>query len=729
MDASLLNLLIITLSVLAVVFALAMMFIVLWQFSEHRDNRLMAGLLLTTVVWGTCFFMFRLVGDEIFPFFKVISVSFAINGFMLFCFTSHYIGLWQEQAIKRALIVGSLYFFVLIPVLLVTGFLYTDVVATDIGRVVELTNLGKLAVLITLIYTASSLVLLYRNQVRGGSDLFLGNAIMLTAQVSIFIPVLKDLPLPMLAASVTSILFTRAIVRKNLFNPLRIANEALLKSQAGYRQLAEKFQMSEQLYRTLVNHLPKTAAIVFDQDLRYEIAEGKSLAEHGYRREDMVGKTIWEVLPETSIEEIEPYYRRALAGEEFEFHVQRGDNHFKSYIVPLENNQGDIQRGLLVIQDVSEYEHMLGKIQESERFIQRVTSTIPDVIYVYDLMTNANIYVNREILSTIGYTEAEIANLGSDLLPSLIHPDDFPRVLQSMERFETISDGETVELEYRMKHKNGQWRNIYSREAIFKRNEAGQVIEKIGIAHDVTVLNQAKAKAMQLSLEQERVQLLEKFITDATHDLMTPLTTMKTSLYVLKKRVDEAFQPRIERLDNQVERLIHSFQDMLYLTRLDQTAQLELRTNSINHLIQGVLQTLEARIKECEHTVTLHLSDDLPMLNINTNELHLALSNLLINALHYTPERGEITITTEQQVDQVFIQIRDNGIGIQENELQKIFERFYRGDTARGSQGGRSGLGLSISKRIIQLHNGTIQVESVFGEYALFTISLPLQQQ
>ena len=729
MENSLFNIFILTLGLLSTIIALAMMFIVIWQFSDHQDNRLMASFLFTTVIWGTAFLMFRTIGIETFPFFRIVAWSFIANSFLLFCFTSHYVGLWDNQNVKIILTIGAVYVLILIPIQLTFGLLHNELILTDFGRMIELNTAGRLTVAFTILFTVGNLVLLYKNKVRGRRDLLLGNAILLMAQITIFIPILKDFPIPLVASSITCILFARAILQKNLFNPLKIANEELLISQEGYRQMAQALQISEQLHRNLVKHLPKTATIVFDQNLRYELAQGKGLKEHGYDRKTMIGKTIWEALPPEKASEVEPLYRKALSGMEVNFEKEFNDKHFKLHLLPIKDEQGEILKGLLVIQDVTKAAQLLQQVTENERFIQQITANVPDIIYVYDLVHNTNRYTNHNLMQLLGYTKEDVESMGSGAVRSIIHPDDLDLVLETQAQLQELAQDEIIELEYRLKSKDGKWQHFYSREAIFKYDDIGQATEKIGITQDITIVKEAKEKDLQLILERERTHLLQKFLTDAGHDLMTPLTTIKTTLYLLRRQGDIKSLPRVEQMSIQVERLIKSLQDMLYLARLDSAEYLDMMPYSINDIIKHIAQENKQLIEEKQHKLTLELSPNLPHVHLNGEDIQQALSNILINAIHYTPNKGDISIKSQLDDEQLLIKIKDNGIGIDDIVRDKIFNHFYRGDDARGASGGHSGLGLSISKRIVELHQGSIEVSSILKQYTIFTIKLPLQYQ
>ena len=114
------------------------------------------------------------------------------------------------------------------------------------------------------------------------------------------------------------------------------------------------------------------------------------------------------------------------------------------------------------------------------------------------------------------------------------------------------------------------------------------------------------------------------------------------------------------------------------------------------------------------------------MVSGDQSRIEQVVMNLLSNAIKYTPDGGEITVSTGLEDSHVWVRVRDNGIGIPEKDLPRLFERFYRVDKARSRASGGTGLGLSIAQEILRLHNGEIQIQSVYGKGTVVTVRLPV---
>ncbi|MEI2579777.1 PAS domain S-box protein [Scytonema sp. PRP1] len=155
-----------------------------------------------------------------------------------------------------------------------------------------------------------------------------------------------------------------------------------------------------------------------------------------------------------------------------------------------------IQQSTLLLQlqtELAERKQVEAALQEKQYLIERIVETSPDMIYVYDLVEQRNIYVNRQAVEILGYTSQQIEAMREAVLPNLVHPDDMPRITEYHKRFESVKEGEVLELEYRMRDSNGEWRWLRSRDTVFSKNADGLPVQVLGIAIDITERKQAEA--------------------------------------------------------------------------------------------------------------------------------------------------------------------------------------------------------------------------------------------
>jgi PAS domain S-box-containing protein len=174
---------------------------------------------------------------------------------------------------------------------------------------------------------------------------------------------------------------------------------------------------------------------------------------------------------------------------EIEYRIVRPDGEVRwvrDRTFPIHDDQGNLLRIAGISEDITERKQTELALQESQQFVQSIAQNTPNIIYIYDLTTQAIVYCNHEIDSILGYGRAEIAALGETLFPTLFHPDDFEVISRYHSEIIAAADGQVCELEYRMRHANGTWHWIYDRATPFKRDEAGQVVQYICSAQDIS---------------------------------------------------------------------------------------------------------------------------------------------------------------------------------------------------------------------------------------------------
>lgn len=224
-------------------------------------------------------------------------------------------------------------------------------------------------------------------------------------------------------------------------------------------------------------------------------------------------------------------------------------------------------------------------------------------------------------------------------------------------------------------------------------------------------------------LKERQMEILQEFLSNAAHDLKTPLSVIMTKLYMLKRLSDKGAR-HIESIEENVKRLSQLIDNMLSMARLDATQQIEFNIIDINKLI---LRTIEAKQKNNSKNIVIQhfLDENIPEMVVNPDLFSVLLERLLDNAITYTSENGEVHISIHNFEHKIALVVADTGIGIPADEIPNIFERFYRVDNARQANESLNGLGLAIVKRIVELHQGTIEVKSKSGEGSSFHIFLP----
>jgi signal transduction histidine kinase len=226
----------------------------------------------------------------------------------------------------------------------------------------------------------------------------------------------------------------------------------------------------------------------------------------------------------------------------------------------------------------------------------------------------------------------------------------------------------------------------------------------------------------------QSVNLRRQMTADIAHELRTPISVILGHTEAMNDGVLPPSEETYDIIRDEALRLERMVDDLRTLSRADAG---ELIFNVCPTPVQGLLdQAIKAyRPHASKKDINLHLEShlDLPEVNIDPDRMAQVLSNILSNALRYTPEGGVITLSTKQTVREVEIRVHDTGPGIEPEELPNIFDRFYRVDKSRQRDSGGSGLGLAIAKSIVEGHGGRIWAESEQGEGTTIVIALPIE--
>jgi len=226
---------------------------------------------------------------------------------------------------------------------------------------------------------------------------------------------------------------------------------------------------------------------------------------------------------------------------------------------------------------------------------------------------------------------------------------------------------------------------------------------------------------------EESFQKLSRFTADAAHELRTPLAALKgeTEVLLSRKRSSEEYQ---EALTNNLERLdflTKLVNDLLILSQADEgKASLKIENLNFSELLKQLYEAFNIVAMQKKIDFTFFTPEEV-LINGDRIKLKQLFSNLIDNAIKYTPDGGNISLIIQPEKDQVAVIIKDTGIGIPSDDLLHIFDRFYRVDTSRSRISGGVGLGLSICHWIVKAHHGTIDVKSQLHQGATFTVTLP----
>jgi PAS domain S-box-containing protein len=375
-------------------------------------------------------------------------------------------------------------------------------------------------------------------------------------------------------------------------------------------------------------------------------------------------------------------------------------------------------------------------IQSQERFVQ-LANTMPQIVWVAD--ANGTIYYYNQ--RWYQYTKFKKSTPPPEIKwDRVVHPSDKQRVVNDYN--EAISNGKRFELEIRMhpldNPSSNRWFLVRS---VPIKDTFGNVIRWFGTSTDIDDLKSVKRKQTELELvasrlNEQRAHLVElnnakdDFISIASHQLRTPATGVKQYLgmliegYAGELQEDQLLFLKTAYESN--ERQIKIVDDLLKVATVDAgKVRPTLVKTDIQDTLKSIIEEQSGKFRDLNQTVTLQESKAPTRTKIDEKLIRMALENIIDNASKYSGDGKEITIAVKGSPSHIVIEVKDNGIGIARRDIEKIFQKFSRIDSAVSSAVGGTGLGLYWAKNIIDLHGGNIEVKSTLGKGTTFTITFP----
>ncbi len=522
---------------------------------------------------------------------------------------------------------------------------------------------------------------------------------------------------------------------------------ALQQSITKQKQVGKALRYSEERFRIALNNSP---IIVFNQDvdLRYTWIYNSIL---GFKAEEIIGKFDDDIFLPEDAQKLTSWKRHVLlTGQSIREEIVVGeDDNFTCYVLtihPLCDLYGNIEGITCAALDITDRKKVELALKESQYFVQRIAEASPDILYIYDLHRKRNVYVNREIARLIGYSAQEIQDMGNELFINIMHPDDLIRVIDYHNNFFTASDQEIREIEYRMCDRFGNWHWFLSHDTIFSRDSNNIPTQIIGAASEISERKQIEAKLRQSNDElAQATRLKDEFLANMSHELRTPLNAILGMSEGLQEEVFGQVNPLQKRAITTIEQsgkhLLELINDILDLSKIE-AGKLELQIAPVSciSLCDSSLIFVKQQAIKKNIEISVEVAANLPEIIVDERRFRQILINLLNNAVKFTPDSGKIklvvdqveedkeTINSNQSPDYsqwVRFSIIDNGIGIAEFNLHKLFQPFVQIDSSLNRQYNGTGLGLSLVRQLVELHGGKITVTSKVDHGSSFHVYIP----
>lgn len=370
---------------------------------------------------------------------------------------------------------------------------------------------------------------------------------------------------------------------------------------------------------------------------------------------------------------------------------------------------------------------------ENQLLLQRITTSIPEIISVTDINDNKIIFSNQSLGEFLGYSEKETESLGVNIIKILIHPEDFEKENIRFFKITNHSTNDYIETILRLKHNDGQYRWLFFRDLIFSKDNKNKIKEVLTVVNDITFHKVAEEQLKQSKANAENAaRIKSEFLSNMSHEIRTPLNAIIgiTDL-LLQDNQSDSNNEYLKAIKFSADNLLVIINDVLDFSKIESgKIAFESIEFSIKEKITELVKTYSIKASEKNISLGFQIDDSVPEIIIGDPfKLNQILINLVGNALKFT-EKGNIDIfvTMKNHTEDIVLlefAVKDTGIGIA-NELQsKIFESFTQAYSETSRKFGGTGLGLAIVKRLIELQGGSIRVESKpsFGSNFIFQLS------
>lgn len=511
------------------------------------------------------------------------------------------------------------------------------------------------------------------------------------------------------------------------------------------RRYERQVQDEKKLLRIIIDHLPINV-YVKDLKSRKVLANRAEYEYVGFEREeDVIGKSDIELYPEESsrisLDEDQFVMTTGQAILNRETLNIRKDGHTCDFLVskiPLRDAGGAIIGLVGISYDISHRKASESKMRELTERFQILSRATNDAIFDWDLK-NDTVLWSHGMETVFGYPLAEMETPRAQW-DEKIHPDDYIKVKGQMEALFVNHETSWIS-SFRYQCRDGSYKHVLHRAFIIYRNDKPSRI--IGALQDVTEVTEyrqeleriveARTRELNAALfkEKESIHMKSQFISTASHEFRTPLTTIDITASFLKKYSSRLTPQDIDRkvgvIEKQVKHMTHLLDDVLLIGKA-QANKLAVNYDyiALKPFVEELIEEVVENTKQT-HRVDLVWRGECQLCRTDAKLMHNILANLLTNAIKFSPHASSVELRVGCSEDLLEIVVSDKGIGIPEREQDTLFESFQRASNATDFQG--TGLGLSIVRTAVRMLEGEIRVWSRQNEGSVFTVVLPQKQE
>ncbi len=537
--------------------------------------------------------------------------------------------------------------------------------------------------------------------------------------------------------------------------PYRREDDAIDGVVLTFVEVTELKNMQSELEEanTILEKVYNTSPVGFalhDENLRF-LRVNRILAEINNKPvEEHIGKLVTDVIPSDVGERAFAMQQQVIetgrptAELEFEGELPTEPGKYRYWTVhyfPIELLDGRRWVGS-VVNEITRIKETQLELQNSRNFARQLSESNPGIIYIFDLETKQNIYTNSSVTKVLGYSPEDVSAMGTEVV-SLVHPDDRGELVTYYRQFEANPE-QVLETEVRVRDSEDRWKWLTLRSVVFKHKEDGSVQQILGLATDITPRKQSQRRLQQQKAALEDAiataqeadsanQAKSEFLANMSHEIRTPMNLILGTCQLLERTpLNDRQANLLQVLSRNGKTLLMLINDILDLSKLEaQELKICLEPFNLYNMLTTMQSSFNPGIEAKGLALQLEIDTGLPEDVLGDSfRLQQILRNLLSNAEKFTAS-GHIRLQAEclsREEAHVLVKfsVQDTGIGISPDNQTQLFEPFIQADTSSTRQYGGTGLGLTISRRIVDLMDGEIGFDSTPGEGSTFWFVVPL---
>ena len=499
-----------------------------------------------------------------------------------------------------------------------------------------------------------------------------------------------------------------------------ILGVSIVATDATETVLAEKnLAETEYKFETLIKESDYSIGLYKGIDLIVDIANDSMLKTWG-KTKDVIGKKLEDALPELKGQPFLHILKNVFeTGETYsatEDQVMLSiDGKLETFYYnfsykPLRNKEGEVYAILNFAVNVTDLVLAKKQIEENEEKYRNLADSLPNIVWTADKEGNINYYNKR----WYDYTGFEGLDSRENAAKKILHPDDVQKAIDIWQTSRQTKSAYEIEYQFKDRSKDGAYRWHLGR-AIPIKDKDGEVIQWIGTCTDIDEFKQFQ-------------QQKDNFLGIASHELKTPLTSLKLySQFLeknLRKKEDDNNATVALKMDEQINKLNNLINDLLDVTKI-QNGKILLNDSEFDfqHLVNEVVEEQQMSTR---HKIEVNSDHSIGKIYTDRHRISQVMSNLINNAIKYSPNSDKILISSElTKNNTILFSVKDFGIGIPENKKDRVFEQYYRVSGSKEHTFPGLGLGLYISSEIIKRTGGRIFVNSVEGKGSDFCFEIP----